>query len=182
MTLQRHVTLWTNDRPYSLVDGKTTPAFRPPAPKLGDRAPALHGSAWFNTAHSLAWEELRGKVVLLDFWGTWCPPCVKALPHVQAEYSKFKERGLVVIGIHTAWGSEKNLDSFLKDHGVTFPVAVDTEITWEGMHVGSTSNEYVLDGLPSYALVDKSGNLVWKSTDSVEPTEAQIEELLERAN
>lgn len=180
-TLQRHVTLWTNDRPYSFVDGKTRPEFRPPAPKLGEPAPALKASAWFNTANSLAWDRLRGKVVLLDFWGMWCPPCVKGLPHVQTEYTKFKERGFVVIGIHTAWGTEKNLDVFLKDHGITFPVAVDTEMAWEGTLVGSTSHSYVLDALPSYALADKSGNLVWKSSDSIEPTETQIEQLLNSA-
>ena len=55
------------------------------------------------------------------------------------------------------------------------------EITWEGIHAGSTMHSYVLDGLPSYALVDKSGNLVWKSSDSVEPTELQIEQLLNGA-
>lgn len=178
-TLQRHVTLWTNDRPYSLVDGKTRPAFRPPAPKLGDPAPALHGSAWFNTAHPLTLDELRGKVVLIDFWGMWCAPCFQHLPHLQAEYARFKDRGLVVIGIHTAWGTEKHLDKFLNDHGITFPVAVDTEISWEGMHVGATSHSYVLDALPSYALVDKSGDLVWKSSDSIEPTVTQIEQLLD---
>jgi thiol-disulfide isomerase/thioredoxin len=178
MKLDRHVTLWTNDRPYSLINGEITPAFRPPPPEPGKQAPALLGSTWFNTAHSLTWEGLRGKVVLLDFWGMWCPPCVKGLPHVQAQHTKFKDRGLVVIGIHTAWGTEKNLETFLKDHGITFPVAVDREIVWEGTHAGATMHPYVLDDLPSYALVDRSGNLVWKSSSGVEPTETQIEQLL----
>jgi thiol-disulfide isomerase/thioredoxin len=178
MSLKRHVTLWTNDLPYSQIDGKSMPAFRPPAPKLGEPAPELQGKRWFNTAQPLTLGGLRGKVVMLDFWGTWCPPCVEGLPHVQAQYNKFKAKGLVVIGIHTGWGTEENLEGYLKSHKISFPVVVDTDLARADLRHGATADTYVLDDLPSYALVDKLGNLVWKSTGGAAPTDSQIKELL----
>lgn len=181
LALKRNVTLWTNHLAYSLINGKLIPAFRPPRPKPGDPPPPLQGTVWFNTTQPLALEELRGKVVLLDFWGMWCPPCVKALPHLQAQYARFQDEGLIVIGIHTAWGTDKGLASFLREHGITFPVVVDTEVARADLHAGSTAEAYVGDELPHYALVDRNGKLAWQSSGGTPPTEAQIKELLERA-
>ena len=73
----------------------------------------------------LIWKDLEGKVVLLDFWATWCAPCVKKLPDVQKLSDKFADQGLVVIDIH----SENDADTFAKfvvKAKLTFPIAVDT--------------------------------------------------------
>ncbi len=64
------------------------------------RPPDITGSKWFNT-EPLNWHNLRGKVVLIDFWATWCTPCVKKLPQVQQLADEFAADGLVVVGVHS---------------------------------------------------------------------------------
>src|SRR5260370_264663 len=83
---------------------------------------------------------IKRKVKLLDCWGPWCPACVEGIPHVQAQHTKFRNRGLVVIGIHTGWGTEKKLDTFLKDRHITFPVVVDSDFAIADLHKGKTAH------------------------------------------
>jgi peroxiredoxin len=191
MKQPRGVTRWTNDLPYTLADGKSTPAFSLPPPKPGDTAPAIHGTEWLNTATPLKLDELHGKVVLLDFWGQACLPCVEALPHTEALYTKFKDQGLMVIGVNERGDNDKRLDAFLQEHHVTFPTVVDVDHKMEGFQTMAemksmapsqswpTRVYYVLDASPSYVLVDKSGKLAWKSNNGNSPTESQIQALLE---
>lgn len=68
----------------------------------GDDAPSFELEAWAYLAKGEkepALESVKGKVVLIEFWGTWCAPCVRAMPRIQALHARFKDRGLKVIGI-----------------------------------------------------------------------------------
>ena len=85
-------------------------------------APNFAGiSNWFNSA-PLNIADLRGKVVLVDFWTYGCVNCVNTLPHVTELYAKYKDRGLVVVGIHTPEfpfeRSAANVQAALKRHGI----------------------------------------------------------------
>src|SRR6202171_6796611 len=77
---------------------------------------------WFNSA-PLNISDLRGKVVLVDFWTYGCVNCVNTLPHVTELYAKYKDRGLVVVGVHTPEfpfeRSASNVQAALKRHGIT---------------------------------------------------------------
>jgi cytochrome c biogenesis protein CcmG/thiol:disulfide interchange protein DsbE len=106
-------------------------------------------------------------VVLLDFWGKWCLPCVKKLPRVEALHKKYKDRGLVVIGVHSAQGST-DVEKFLQKNGVTFPTAIDN---------GDSATRYTVMGWPTYFLINKTGNVVWGFSNEL-PTESQIDKLL----
>jgi thiol-disulfide isomerase/thioredoxin len=130
-------------------------------------APALDVQKWFNASMDLKLEQFRGKVVLLDFWGTWCAPCVAKLPRTEELHQKYKDRGLVVIGVHSSNGGEK-LAEFLKEKKVTFPVAHDT---------GETADRYGVESFPAYFLIDKNGKVVWAYSHSA-PDEKQIVDLL----
>jgi len=130
-------------------------------------APAITASQWLNTGHAPSPEQFRDKVVLLDFWGSWCGPCVRNLPKVQALYEKYKDRGLMVVGVHSAQGAE-SVAACLANHSCSFPVAVDT---------GDTATRYGVEGFPSYFLIDKSGKQTWKFGHEP-PHEEQIENLL----
>ena len=135
----------------------------------GEAAPlniaAIQGSApnftgisnWFNSP-PLEITKLRGKVVLVDFWTYGCINCVNTLPHVTALQAKYKDRGLVVVGIHTPeFPFEKsagNVQTALKRHGITYPVAQDNESkTWNAY-----SNRY----WPAQYIVDQRGQIVYQ--------------------
>jgi len=123
--------------------------------------------------------QLSGRVVLLDFWSISCVPCVTALPHTEALYNEFKNKGLVVIGVCAGWGSEKAAMRILKKQGITFPNLIDQDLAIADEKDGYTTASYALDAYPSYALIDKLGRLAWKSSGGIMPSESQIRELLE---
>src|ERR1700694_1411294 len=121
-------------------------------------APNFAGiSNWFNSA-PLNIADLRGKVVLVDFWTYGCVNCVNTLPHVTELYAKYKDRGLVVVGVHTPEfpfeRSASNVQTALKRHGITYPVAQDNDSqTWDAYR-----NQY----WPAQYIVDQSGKIVYQ--------------------
>jgi thiol-disulfide isomerase/thioredoxin len=123
-----------------------------------DTAPNFAGiSNWFNSA-PLNIADLRGKVVLVDFWTYGCVNCVNTLPRVTELYAKYKDRGLVVVGIHTPEfpfeRSAANVQAALKRHGITYPVAQDNDSqTWNAWR-----NQY----WPAQYIVDQSGKIVFQ--------------------
>lgn len=136
--------------------------------ELGDKpAPALAASRWLNTTGELRLDQFRGKVVLLDFWGQWCTPCVKSLPNAEELHAKYRDKGLVVIGVHSADQSDR-LDDFLKEQNISFPVMIDE---------GTTATRYVIDSWPTYFLIDKRGKVSCGFAKNP-PSATEIERLL----
>jgi len=130
-------------------------------------APPIDASEWLNSpVNSL--DGFRDKVVLLDFWGTWCTPCVANLPKVQALYEKYNDRGFVVIGVHSSQGNDGVATFLEKKREITFPIAIDT---------GKTFESYGIEGVPAYFLIDKSGKCPWGFSTSP-PSDEEIEKLL----
>ena len=181
MQTKRGVYFYTNALGYEQRNGKSYPAFQPPAPELGAAPPELHGTSWLNAAGPITLKSLQGKVVLLDFWSTQCPACIEGMPHIEKLYDEFKDQGLVVIGVCMNWGSEKAARRFITDHKISFSNMMDVDLAIADQQDGSTGRSYVLDAAPSYALIDREGKLAWKSTGSVSPTESQITDLLKSA-
>jgi thiol-disulfide isomerase/thioredoxin len=134
----------------------------------GAAVPAIDATSWLNSS-GLTWGGLKGKVVLIDFWGTWCGPCVAKMPATQELAAKYAERGLVVVGIHSEQSNE-NCEKFVREKNITFPIAVDS---------GKTAETFAIDAWPSYFLIDKSGKVAWGYSHQL-PTEEQIEDLLDK--
>ncbi|MFL6061872.1 MAG: cytochrome c biogenesis protein DipZ, partial [Marmoricola sp.] len=116
-------------------------------------APRFAGiSSWFNTPGDdpVTAAQLAGKVVLVDFWAYSCINCQRAIPHVEAWYSKYKDDGLVVVGVHTpeyAFEHDRsNVEDGAKRLGITYPVALDNDYgTWDNYGNSSWPAEYLVD-------------------------------------
>ncbi len=114
--------------------------------------------------------DLRGKVVLIDFWATWCPPCREEVPNVVAAYKKYHDQGFDVIGISLDQDKDKLL-AFTKDHGMVWPQYFDGQ-GWDN----SISKSFGIDSIPAMWLVGKDGKVV--STDGRDDLAGQVEKLL----
>jgi cytochrome c biogenesis protein CcdA/thiol-disulfide isomerase/thioredoxin len=148
------------------------------APILGDEGPMpdLGGAvAWINSP-PLSTKSLRGKVVLIDFWTYSCINCLRALPYVEAWSTKYKDSGLVVIGVHTPeFAFEKdrsNVEKAVRDLKVTYPVAVDSDYQiWRAF-----KNEY----WPAHYFIDGKGRIRYHHFGEGEYAESEhvIQQLL----
>jgi thiol-disulfide isomerase/thioredoxin len=114
------------------------------------KLPSLTGAVeWINTP-ALTPQALRGKVVLVDFWTYSCINCLRTLPYVRGWAQKYKDHGLVVLGVHTPeFAFEKKLDNVrraVRDLGITYPVAVDNDYAiWSGFFNNYWPADYFID-------------------------------------
>lgn len=133
--------------------GETAPRENPPAPDftLTDQ---------FGNTHTLS--DYKGKVVFLNFWATWCPPCRMEMPDIQAMYEENggNAEDLVVLGVaspktkenpNTAEGTAEEVAQFLADNGYTYPVAMDV--------TGEVTMTYGITALPTTFMIDREGNV-----------------------
>jgi len=137
-------------------------------------APPLHADgAWINTK-PLTLAQLRGKVVLVDFWTYSCINCLRTLPHLKAWYATYHAKGLVIIGVHTPEFAfehvTSNVQAAVKRLGITYPVMQDNKYkTWDNY-----ANEY----WPAEYLIDKQGHV--RHTHFGEGEYPQTEALIRR--
>ena len=130
----------------------------------------LDGNRW-------SWETMRGKVVLIDFWATWCGPCVAEIPQIQETYDKYKGAGFVVVGVSLDDGDK---DEFLKecdDLGVGWPQIFDGK-GWDA----TLARSFNIWGVPTPVLLDRDGRVVAVHGDARgDKLLEQVAELIEPA-
>ena len=122
----------------------------------------LQGKSWHL-------RELKGKVVLVNFWATWCPPCRKEMPDLDALYQKFKDQGFVVLAISDEEAAK--VAPFITERKISYPVLLDP---------GRKVNEaFVVEGIPKSFVYDRDGKLVAQSIDM--RTRSQFQQMLAQA-
>jgi len=99
--------------------------------------------------------DLRGNVVLVNFWATWCPPCRKEMPDLQALYDKYKDQGFLVLSISDEEAAK--VSPFIAERKITYPVLLDP-----GRKVDEA---FVVEGIPKSFVYDREGKLVAQSID-----------------
>jgi peroxiredoxin len=123
----------------------------------------LQGKSW-------TLKDLRGKVVLVNFWATWCPPCRKEMPDLEALYDRFKSQGFVILAISEDEETAK-VGPYIAEHKVTYPIMLDPG--------SKVNNMFQVDGIPKSFVYNREGKLVAQSIDM--RTQSQFLEMLSQA-
>lgn len=137
-------------------------------PGEGKDAPAFSARIVGGTEGALLKsDELRGKPILLDFWATWCGPCKAEAPLIESVAKRFKDDGLVVVGVNTS-DSERAAAQWVKSHSLTYPIVFD-----EGNDVAEA---FGVASLPTMIVISKTGKVsaIRKGVTS----EAELEKLV----
>ena len=98
----------------------------------------------------VALSELRGQVVIVNLWASWCPPCRAEMPALQEAYEAYRDRGLEILAVNTTYqDSQAAAAGFVQEYGLTFPVPMD--------QTGEVSRSYLLRALPTSFFIDRDG-------------------------
>jgi len=119
--------------------------------------------------------DYKGKVVVLDLWATWCPPCRQEIPFLVSLYEEYKDQGLVVVCVGLDQGGASVIAPFVEQNEVTYPILVGDQ---------SISQSYNVSGIPMTLMIDRDGRVASKDVGFAPTMEGQmrarVEELLSR--
>lgn len=157
-----------------------------PAKKIalmeGKPAPELRGVlGWKNAPVKLA--DLKGKIVLLDFWGYWCDPCLRRMPELLDLEEKFRDKGLALVGVHldqddgvdTATKLDEKLvgarNNVWKGKDLLFPIALTAGLS-------QAASDYGIDNSPITVMIDRKGLIVGQFYTNIKASREQLDKLL----
>ncbi|MGA2904960.1 MAG: TlpA disulfide reductase family protein [Candidatus Korobacteraceae bacterium] len=159
---------------YEHVEGSLdTPQFKAAMAKLeADDARRQQADFTLTDLQGKTWtlKDLHGKVVLVNFWATWCPPCQKEMPDLDALYKRFQDQGFVILAISEDEETGK-VAPFIAERKISYPILLDP-----GQKV---NNLFQVDGIPKSFVYDRDGKLVAQSIDM--RTQRQFLEMLAQA-
>jgi thiol-disulfide isomerase/thioredoxin len=115
----------------------------------------------------------RNKVVLLNLWATWCGPCRFEIPELQKMHTQYAPKGFEVIGVSVDEGGVDTVKQFIAEHEMTYPVVIDAE--------GKLASVFQTSVLPTSALIDRNGKIVWKHYGLIDANDATLKTAIEKA-
>lgn len=146
---------------------KTTAAAPAAAAQASQTAPDFSFTYLDGTKASLA--QLRGKPVFLNFWATWCPPCVGEMPHFNAVYPRYKDKvNFLAVSLDD---NMQEAAAFIQQKGYSFPVGYGD--------VNDLAGKYDIQGIPTSLLLDANGKIIASKIGAM--TEAELEAFLQKA-
>ncbi len=135
----------------SLLEPNSAHDFPNPILKIGSLAPNLMVKDVEGKEHKLS--DFKGKVVLINFWASWCPPCLIEMPSLASAYQKFKEKGFEILAINLDDKVENAID-FAKKEKIPFKIFLDPS--------GKSAQDFLVYGLPYTVLLDREGKVRYK--------------------
>lgn len=117
--------------------------------------------------------NLRGKVVLLEFWATWCPPCRESIPAMNELYKNYNDKGLVLLGISVDKGQNivEDIRAFIREYSIQYPIAIDSK---------NVNTLYGVYSIPTLILIDREGKIVLKNIGFSPEMEKRLSSEIER--
>ena len=122
------------------------------AVSVGDRAPEIKAAGWLNTS-PLTLAALRGRIVVVEFWATWCPPCRRSIPHLIQLYNSYKGKPVTFISLSSE--SKSRIERFNNSNPslkMPYPVGYGSR----------TSSRYGVRGIPHAFVIGKTGKILWR--------------------
>jgi cytochrome c biogenesis protein CcmG/thiol:disulfide interchange protein DsbE len=125
------------------------------------------------TGEEMSLAKNKGKILLIDFWATWCGPCREAIPHLVHLHKTYRGQGLEVVGLSMDKGDPKTVDHFVESLDIPYPIAIAPE---------EIARAYGVNGLPTTVLIDKEGQIREKivgfNTAIAKKIESRVVELI----
>ncbi|MDD3001452.1 MAG: TlpA disulfide reductase family protein [Candidatus Riflebacteria bacterium] len=115
----------------------------------GSDAPEVNAQKWLN-AESFSLAENKDKIIIVEFWATWCPPCRASIPHLKTLHETYKDKGVVLVSLSNEPNSPK-ITKFCNDAGMNWIVGLGS----------TTGSDYGVSGIP-HAFIVVNGKIVWK--------------------
>jgi peroxiredoxin len=124
------------------------------SPPLGKSLPAPDFTLPNLDGKMVSLVDYKGKVILLNIWATWCPPCVEEMPSMEKLYQELREEGFEILAVSVDASGDKVVTPFMKKHKLSFPALTDTG--------GAVKILYQTTGVPESFIIDKDGIIVEK--------------------
>jgi thiol-disulfide isomerase/thioredoxin len=141
------------------IPGEVVKAFAEAGlPLLKNSVSPIDFTVNFMDKESVKLSGLKGKVVFLNFWATWCGPCRGEMPSMESLYQKFKDKGLEIAAVNAGENS-KDVGAFMKTNKLSFPAALDSS--------GDINARYGVRAIPTTVIIDRKGMIIARITGSL---------------
>jgi thiol-disulfide isomerase/thioredoxin len=152
----------------TVPDGRHDPSFAAPRhpqpmPKVGTAAPEVFAKDWLNSKPATL-GSLRGKVILLDFWATWCGPCVESIPHLNRLQEEYADKSFTILSFTEQ--DRSGIERFTNQTPMHYAVGTESNTTFD---------RYGITGIPQAFLVDASGKIVWEGNSGDKSLDGAIQ-------